>query len=130
DELRIWNTTRSDAEIAFSFDSAVNVGDPALVGYWRFDESGGTVANDLSQSGLSGTLVGPIGRLELTACPRIDCDGDVDGDRDVDLSDLSILLANFGVQVNASRQMGDLDGDGDVDLSDLSALLGRFGTDC
>lgn len=130
DELRIWNTTRSDAEMAFSFDSAVNVGDPALVGYWRFDESGGTNANDLSQSGLSGTLVGPIGRLELTACPRIDCDGDVDGDRDVDLSDLSTLLANFGVQVDASRQMGDLDGDGDVDLSDLSALLGRFGTDC
>ena len=53
--------------------------------------------------------------------------GDVDGDGDVDLSDLATLLANFGVASGATRSMGDLDGDGDVDLSDLATLLANFG---
>jgi hypothetical protein len=58
------------------------------------------------------------------------CPGDLDGDADVDLSDLSILLANYGVTSGAEYTDGDLDGDGDVDLSDLSALLSLYGTSC
>ncbi len=60
-----------------------------------------------------------------TACP-----GDLDGDDDVDLSDLSMLLANYGTTSGAAYEDGDLDGDGDVDLSDLSALLAVYGTTC
>ncbi|MFN0135754.1 MAG: hypothetical protein ACKVS9_06505 [Phycisphaerae bacterium] len=60
----------------------------------------------------------------------IPCPGDVDGDNDVDLSDLSRLLANFGVAEGAERENGDLDGDGDVDLTDLSRLLSVFGSSC
>ena len=56
--------------------------------------------------------------------------GDVDGDRDVDLTDLSQLLANFGIPSGANQTDGDFDGDGDVDLSDLAILLGAFGTAC
>jgi Subtilase family len=58
------------------------------------------------------------------------CPGDVNGDRRVDLADLSTLLANFGRTSGATRGMGDLDGDGDVDLSDLSTLLSAFGQTC
>ncbi|MFN0136555.1 MAG: dockerin type I domain-containing protein [Phycisphaerae bacterium] len=58
------------------------------------------------------------------------CPGDVDGDNDVDLTDLSRLLSNFGVASGATRGMGDLNGDGDVDLSDLSMLLANFGAAC
>ncbi|GMU83776.1 MAG: hypothetical protein AMXMBFR47_36460 [Planctomycetota bacterium] len=58
------------------------------------------------------------------------CFGDVNGDRVVDLSDLTVLLAHFGTPSGASRADGDLDGDGDVDLSDLSLLLGHFGESC
>lgn len=54
--------------------------------------------------------------------------GDLDADGDIDLSDLSRLLANFGTTVNPPD--GDVDGDGDVDLSDLSRLLARFGSAC
>ncbi len=58
------------------------------------------------------------------------CPGDLDGDGDVDLSDLSQLLAHYGITSGAEYEDGDLDGDGDVDLSDLSALLAVYGTTC
>ncbi|MFN0136853.1 MAG: hypothetical protein ACKVS9_12140 [Phycisphaerae bacterium] len=61
---------------------------------------------------------------------RVVPQGDLDGDGDVDLSNLSTLLANFGTLSGASPEMGDLDQDSDVDLSDLAALLAQFGTIC
>lgn len=69
-----------------------------------------------------------------TGCPGPNgtrCDAsDVDGDCDVDLTDLARLLSNFGTQSGATRGMGDLDGDHDVDLTDLAILLSNFGTTC
>ena len=71
--------------------------------------------------------------------PRVDmgadefgshCPGDLDGDGDVDLSDLATLLANYGVSTGMSYEDGDLDGDGDIDLSDLAILLAFYGTAC
>lgn len=56
-------------------------------------------------------------------------DGDLDGDCDVDLSDLSVLLGNFG-SGGAGHEDGDIDGDGEVTLADLSLLLGNFGGVC
>lgn len=58
------------------------------------------------------------------------CPGDVDGDLDVDLTDLANLLVNFGLPSGATRGQGDLDGDSDVDLIDLATLLSNFGTVC
>jgi len=59
-----------------------------------------------------------------------DCPGDLDGNGAVDLSDLSVALANFGTTSGAGPEDGDLDGDGDVDLTDLAILLSVFGTLC
>lgn len=59
--------------------------------------------------------------IYATPSPRVliqDAAADLDLDGDVDLSDLGILLANFGL-----GGAGDLDGDGDVDLADLGAML-------
>lgn len=58
------------------------------------------------------------------------CIGDLDGDGMIALSDLGILLSNFGVPSGATYEDGDLDGDGDVDLADLSQMLSVFGTTC
>ncbi len=54
------------------------------------------------------------------------CDGDTNGDGQVDGADLSVLLANFGDMV-APGTSGDLNGDGQVDGADLSVLLSQFG---
>lgn len=57
------------------------------------------------------------------------CDGDLDGDQDVDLGDLAVLLGNYGA-VGVTREEGDLDGNGVVDLADLALLLARYGLPC
>lgn len=65
----------------------------------------------------------------IAGTPEI-CPGDLDGDGDVDLGDLSGLLTNFGLSGEAQPEDGDLDGDGDVDLGDLSGMLEAFGAGC
>ncbi len=58
------------------------------------------------------------------------CFGDLTGDGEVGLSDLTIVLANFGTPSGALPEDGDLDGNGTVDLSDLALMLSVFGTVC
>lgn len=58
------------------------------------------------------------------------CQGDLDNDRRVNLTDLAILLSNFGQQSGAVFGDGDIDDDGAVTLTDLALLLSQFGTSC
>jgi hypothetical protein len=58
------------------------------------------------------------------------CPGDFDNDEQVGLSDLTILLSNYGTTSGAEEDDGDMDGDGDVDLSDLTLFLSEYGTLC
>jgi hypothetical protein len=55
--------------------------------------------------------------------------GDVDGDADVDLADLAILLTAYGTSYGDPGYDGtaDIDVDADVDLEDLAALLADYG---
>ena len=61
------------------------------------------------------------------------CEGDIDGDGDVDGSDLSVFSGDFGrtdCSVGPACE-GDFDSDGDVDGSDLAVFSEDFGrTDC
>ncbi|MBI5863256.1 MAG: hypothetical protein HZB38_01830, partial [Planctomycetes bacterium] len=58
------------------------------------------------------------------------CEGDVNNDGVVDLTDLTTLLSNYGMGSGATSANGDMDADGDVDLTDLTLLLSAFGTQC
>jgi surface-anchored protein len=51
--------------------------------------------------------------------------GDVDLDRDVDASDLDLLVANYGL--TGGWADGDLNGSGDVNALDLNVLLRNYG---
>ena len=55
--------------------------------------------------------------------------GDVDGDGDVDLSDLAALLGSYGDCEGDPdyNPAADFDDSGCVDLSDLATLLGNYG---
>jgi len=65
-----------------------------------------------------------------TARLYISDSGDLDGDADVDLSDLAQLLGNYGITSGATWDQGDINGNGGVELSDLAALLAVYGTSC
>lgn len=54
------------------------------------------------------------------------CPGDTNGDGEVNLADLNLVLANFGQDTSD----GDTNGDGSVDLADLNTVLAAFGTSC
>gem|GEM_PF-2355934 len=56
------------------------------------------------------------------------CDGDINGDGEVGLGDLALLLSEFGSSGGVFD--GDLDGDGEVGLADLATLLANFGIAC
>jgi hypothetical protein len=63
-------------------------------------------------------------------CGGANLDGlDGEGNCDVDLDDLTILLQNF-MGTNVPSPGGDTDNDGDTDLDDLTILLQKFGTQC
>ena len=58
DEVLLWSTARSQAEIQASLNQPPNVADPNLVAYWPFNEAAGTVTTaDASGHGHTGTLV-------------------------------------------------------------------------
>ena len=73
-----------------------------------------------------GTVV-DIGAYEFQGTT---CFADLNGDNSIDLADLSVLLANYGMTSGAVYADGDLNGDGAVDLADLSDLLARYGDSC
>lgn len=78
--------------------------------------------------GTQGYSLVVTGNVEVDSGPA--CPGDLDGDNDIDLNDLSVLLAHYGTASGATYADGDLNGDGAVDLTDLAEMLAVFGWTC
>jgi len=58
DDVRIWNVALDASTIANTYNTEItNLPQNGLVGYWNFNETEGTIANDLSGSGNHGTLI-------------------------------------------------------------------------
>ncbi|MFA5389331.1 MAG: LamG-like jellyroll fold domain-containing protein, partial [Candidatus Omnitrophota bacterium] len=65
DEIRVYNRALTNAEINSHYSSGLNYvqlsarpGDTNLVGYWNMDEGSGTIVNDISGNGNTGTWSG------------------------------------------------------------------------
>ena len=56
DEVRIWDTARSQADIRANMNQSLAGNETGLIGYWRFDEGSGTVVHDLTSNHNDGTL--------------------------------------------------------------------------
>jgi hypothetical protein len=56
DQVRVWNTIRTDAEILANYNKCLQGNETGLVMLWQFEEGTGTVANDLTGNGNNGTL--------------------------------------------------------------------------
>ncbi len=81
-----------------------------------FNDSGQVAFGAQFDDGSSGLFVATV------------CGGDVNADGQVDLTDLAIMLSEFGC--SGAGCVGDLDGDGGTNLTDLAILLSRFGAVC
>jgi hypothetical protein len=71
-------------------------------------------------------ILGVVLMMSTRAAPGDLGAGDVNGDNQVNIFDLSILLTNWH-DVGATWSNGDLNGNGTVDIFDLSALLSNWG---
>ncbi len=85
--------------------------------YWRVVASNGAT-----------TAGSPNPSIFTTAAPPA-CVGDLDGNNQVNVVDLTIFLGQFGNPI-APGTGGDFDGNGQVNVVDLTIFLGRFGLPC
>lgn len=99
DDLRIWSVARTVEQIREGMGHPMTGKEPNLVGYWNFDEPGGTLAFDGTANHMDGTLMNGAGRtnstLPLFVNTRTDlpalgdgssgCWGDYDNDGDLDI---------------------------------------------
>ncbi len=121
DEVRIWSTVRSPAEIEAAFLCPLSCTDrDSLVAWYRFE--GGSL-EDASGNGHDGTLVGSAAVIDgVTQCQDPLVLGDVDGDLCVGATDLGLLLGWWG----SAESAADFDVDGEVGAGDLAILLGAW----
>lgn len=134
------------ADISCTFDSSANISECTFArssatnlvetlpgfGEWRGSvrslTNPGIESTTLTASsfcGLDCPATGPEivtkGNSELTVC----CEGDLDHSREVDGSDLGLMLSRWGQ--GSSAEPCDLNDDGQVDEADLAVLLKRWG---
>ena len=115
DEVRIWNTARTQAEILANLDANLTGSESGLAGYWNFNEGTGATANDPTAGSNTGTLVdGGAGfagpqwtgyttdqntAINVTAASGI-VSNDVDGDDDpLTITQVNGSAANVGSMI-------------------------------
>jgi hypothetical protein len=122
-EARLDGAYKDDGEYNSFIFTSVRHWDECPFGTWTIE------IEDRNLASISDQLTDLELRLYLGGIEPGKLIGDVDGDGDVDISDLGALLASFELDIDDPNYNpdADFDEDGDVDLSDLGALLANFG---
>ena len=150
DEVRIWDTIRTEAEINADMHREISGAEPNLLGYWRFNEGSGETAFDQSPHGYHGSLKNgvrwtrfrtPLFPAWLAVTPpsgTVTAESSMDIDVTIDATDLSdeciitdlIIVSNdqdeprvwvpISLKVDLGRK-GDVDGDCYINI--LDAIL-------
>lgn len=118
-----WQDSKATARHQFIFDStALNFASrpPEYTGIARYQDLVGNTSDHLP---VLVDLILPLGPA-CTPCANVAAGG---APGDVDLTDLNVVLFNFGASVSPGTS-GDTNCDGLVDLTDLNAVLFDFGT--
>ncbi len=80
-------------------------------------------AQVLANDGLGTDILTDVSPSKVSLVKPVLKNSDINGDNKVDLTDMSILVGNFGTGKN---QKFDLNGDGKVDIRDLSILAAKW----
>jgi VCBS repeat-containing protein len=65
DEVRVWNTTRTQLDIQTNMNALLSGVEPGLIGNWRLDEGSGVTVQDQSVFGHHGTLADGVNAAEM-----------------------------------------------------------------
>ena len=77
DEVRLWNTSRTPAEILDNSDATLSGVESGLVGYWPFDEGAGPTTADLTANANTGSLGGGVAS-QLPAWSQVQTNVDIE----------------------------------------------------
>jgi len=139
DEVRIWNTVRSNEQIAANAKRLINPASPGLVAYWRMDEPNGQYLIDSSSSAnfaILGATMAPadddptrtmFGAVIYPSCVK-DLVADINFDCAVDSADLLLLAEKWLTTCDPADLCGeaDIDRSGRVDLADMAAIAAEW----
>jgi hypothetical protein len=125
-----WKVTSStlafdSANVTFRYDPAIEATDRTLL-VLRYDGSDWVI--DVNPTRNTTNKLISIGMTALSpyyAVVRV-IPGDANLDGSVDVGDLGILAANYGITSGATWEMGDFNGDGAVDVGDLGILSAHY----
>ncbi len=76
DEVRLWNTERSQGQISYNRTRSVDPSSAGLVGYWDMEEGSGITTADKTGHGLTGQFFGSGSPVGPTWVGNIDSDSD------------------------------------------------------
>jgi choice-of-anchor B domain-containing protein len=89
--------------------------------------SGTVIGSDLER----GLFVWKLGILDPCTVPLGACSNDIDGNGVVGVSDILIVIENWGITGDGTfRPVGDVNDSCNVDISDLLQLVGAWGAEC
>ncbi len=106
DEVRIWDTARSETEIQANQNQVLVGNEPGLAGYWRFEETAGLVAANEVTGGDAAEWQGLPDLIQVTNNANNHLDG-VTLDADISLSGRFGLCPGFQwLELNARATIG------------------------